>query len=152
VCSGQHVACLLLTATSAMLAHLGHQLMLFANFARPSLCMLLESVASWPRTIAPRASGNSGNFIVPRPLLAAWKLIFPPTALCTKTCSWPADTFRFFAGYILSALLAMHSLYRLTVEPATSLFGPKEKTFCVRTEFLVPGSLSSAIFMTLAVC
>jgi len=71
VCSGQHVACLLLTATSAMLAHLGHQLMLFANFARPSLCMLLESVASWPRTIAPRASGNSGNFIVPRPLLAA---------------------------------------------------------------------------------
>lgn len=41
--SGQHVACLLLTATSAMLAHLGHQLMLFANLVLASFCILFSS-------------------------------------------------------------------------------------------------------------
>lgn len=88
VCSGQHVACLLLTATSAMLAHLGHQLMLFANFARASLCMLLESVASWPATTGPRAKGN---FIV--------SLFRPPF------CQFAAENFVFFAYYSLCSNL-----------------------------------------------
>lgn len=132
-----------------------------------SLCMLLESVASWPRTIAPRAEGKLYRATPPFGRMKTY--FYPPTALCTQTCSWPADIFRFFAGYILSALLAMHSLYQLTVEPATSLFwlGTKrkkskwehiEKLLCVRIEAKIPipvpiaSSLSLTIFMVLVVC
>lgn len=61
-----------------------------------SLCMLLESVASWPRTIAPRAEGKLYRATPPFGRMKTY--FYTPTALCTQTCSWPADIFRFFAG------------------------------------------------------
>lgn len=119
VYSGQHVACLLLTATSAMLAHLGHQLMLFANFVQPCLrylyCSLLsflypsDSLQLYLRILCPSYPA----------LVCLIETSFLHVSLCCSRAR--ADTFRFYSArgsrsticsYILSALLS-GALFRL---------------------------------------
>lgn len=133
-----------------------------------SLCMLLESVASWPRTIAPRAEGKLYRATPPFGRMKTY--FYPPTALCTQTCSWPADIFRFFAGlHFIStschafSLSADRRACNFTIlarnkKKKKSKWEHLEKLLCVRIEAKIPipvpipSSLSLTIFMVLVVC